>query len=244
MRPTTPQFWHVPDEYQLRSPRYLRALAAACRKLGVSFIENTEVTDIRCLRGNAEIQYEGHWRTTDNIVLTSGAWTGQIATSLDLELSFVPIRGQMLLLKTASPLVHNVINMGQRYILARDDGHTLIGSNEEESGFELGTTDSVLKSLFDFALHLLPGLKSAEQVDAWSGLRPMTFDGFPMIGRVPGVANLYVAAGHHRSGLHLSPGTAVLIADMLSEKTPDIPVDAFQIRKQQSKNAAHSYTNQ
>ncbi len=235
--------WHVPDEYQLRSPRYLQALAAACRQSGVSFFENTDVTDIRCLNGNAEIQYEGHWRTTDNIVLTSGVWTGQIAASLELELSIVPIRGQMLLLKTASPLVKNVINMGQRYILAREDGHTLIGSNEEESGFELGTTDSVLKSLLEFALHLLPELKSAEQVKAWSGLRPMTFDGFPMIGRVPGVANLHIAAGHHRSGLHLSPGTAVLIADMLSEKIPDIPVDAFQIRKQQPNNAARSCTN-
>ena len=235
--------WHVPDEYQLRSPQYLHALAAACRQSGVSFFEKTDVTDIRCRNGIAEIQYEGHWRTTDNIVLTSGVWTGQIAASLQLELSIVPVRGQMLLLKTASPLVHHVINMGQRYILARKDGHTLIGSNEEESGFELGTTDSVLKSLLDFALHLLPDLKSAEQVKAWSGLRPMTFDGFPMIGRVPGVANLYVAAGHHRSGLHLSPGTAVLIADMLSEKTPDIPIDAFQIRKQQSKNAARSCTN-
>jgi glycine oxidase len=234
--------WHVPDEYQLRSPRYLAALKSACGQSGVSFLENTDVTDIRCSDGRAEMHYEGKWRTTDHIVLTTGVWTGHIASSLELELSIVPVRGQILLLKTSEPLVHNIINMGQRYILARDDGHTLIGSNEEESGFELGTTESVLKSLLDFAAHLLPDLKSAEQVKAWSGLRPMTFDGFPMIGRVPGVENLYVAAGHHRSGLHLSPGTAVLIADMLSETAPRIPLDAFQIRKHQSDNPAQFHT--
>lgn len=233
--------WYVPDEYQLRSPWYLRALASACRKSGVSFLENTDVTDIRCLNGHAEMQYDGNWQTTDGIVLTTGVWTGQIAATLELELSIIPIRGQMLLLKTATPLVHSIINMGQRYILAREDGHTLIGSNEEESGFELGTTDSVLQSLLNFATHLLPELESAEQVRSWSGLRPMTFDGFPMIGRVPGIENLYVAAGHHRSGLHLSPGTAVLIADMLSEMTPRIPIDAFQIRKQQRNTPARSY---
>ena len=149
---------------------------------------------------------------------------------------------RFLLLKTASPLIHNIINMGQRYILARKDGHTLIGSNEEEIGFELGTTDSVLNSLLDFATHLLPELKTAEHVKSWSGLRPMTFDGFPMIGPVPGVENLYVAAGHHRSGLHLSPGTAVLIADMLSAVEPRIPIDAFQIRKQPSDHAVRPYT--
>jgi glycine oxidase len=234
--------WHVPDEYQLRSPNYLCALKAACEQLGVNFLENTDVTDIRCLGGQAEMQYEGKWQTADGIVLTTGVWTGQIASSLKLELSIVPIRGQILLLKTASPLIHNIINMGQRYILARKDGHTLIGSNEEEIGFELGTTDSVLNSLLDFATHLLPELKTAEHVKSWSGLRPMTFDGFPMIGPVPGVENLYVAAGHHRSGLHLSPGTAVLIADMLSAVEPRIPIDAFQIRKQPSDHAVRPYT--
>ncbi|MBD53848.1 MAG: D-amino-acid oxidase, partial [Rhodopirellula sp.] len=234
--------WHVPDEYQLRSPNYLAALKTACHQLGVTFLENTNVTDIRYLGGRAEIQYEGNWHTTDGIVLTTGVWTGQLAASLDLELSIVPIRGQILLLKTSRPLIRNIINMGQRYVLAREDGHTLIGSNEEEIGFELGTTDSVLKSLLDFATHLLPDLKAAEHVKSWSGLRPMTFDGFPMIGPVPGVENLYVAAGHHRSGLHLSPGTAVLIADMLSQVKPQIPIDAFQIRTQKRNHDVRSYT--
>ena len=70
----------------------------------------------------------------------------------------------------------------------------------------------------------------------------MTFDGFPMIGPVPGVENLYVAAGHHRSGLHLSPGTAVLIADMLSQVKPQIPIEAFQIRKHKSNHDIQTNT--
>ncbi|MGB0759998.1 MAG: NAD(P)/FAD-dependent oxidoreductase, partial [Rubripirellula sp.] len=235
--------WHVPDEYQLRPPSYLAALKTACEKLDVTFIENTDVTDIRCRGGRAEIQHTGHWHSGDDrIVLTTGVWTGQIASSLKLELSIVPVRGQILLLKTSRPLIRNIINMGQRYVLAREDGHTLIGSNEEEVGFELGTTGTVLNSLMDFATRLLPDLKSAEHVKSWSGLRPMTFDGFPMIGPVTDVENLYVAAGHYRSGLHLSAGTAVLIADMLSEVTPQIPIEAFQIRKQPGNPTTRSCT--
>ena len=235
--------WHVPDEYQLRPPSYLAALKAACEKLDVTFIENTDVTDIRCRGGRAEIQHTGHWHSGDDrIVLTTGVWTGQIASSLKLELSIVPVRGQILLLKTSRPLIRNIIKMGQRSVLAREDGHTLIGSNEEEVGFELGTTGTVLNSLMDFATRLLPDLKSAEHVKSWSGLRPMTFDGFPMIGPVTDVENLYVAAGHYRSGLHLSAGTAVLIADMLSEVTPQIPIEAFQIRKQPGNPTTRSCT--
>ena len=232
--------WYVPDESQLRPPRYLRALAAACAKSGVRFIENTEVTDIRCVNGHAQAQYQGVWHESEHFVLTTGAWTGRVASSLELELSIVPIRGQILLLKTAVPLVTSVINMGNRYVLAREDGHTLVGSNEEEKSFELGTTDSVLESLYQFATHLLPELASAERTAAWSGLRPMTYDRFPMIGHVPGIDNLYIAAGHYRSGLHLSPGTAVLMADIISESTPPIPIDAFHVGKQQRSNATYS----
>ncbi len=105
---------------------------------------------------------------------------------------------------------------------------------EEEAGFELGTTKEVLESLQEFAISLVPELESAQRMDAWSGLRPMTFDGFPMIGRVPETANLYVAAGHFRSGVHLSPATAVALADLMTNKQPQVCLESFRVGKQQS----------
>ena len=146
----------------------------------------------------------------------------------------VPIRGQMLVLQTESPLLNSVVNVGNRYIVCRDDGTTLVGSCEEETGFNLGTTEWMLDSLREFANSIVPELKSAQRVDAWSGLRPMTFDGFPMIGPVPQAPNLYVAAGHFRSGVHLSPGTAVALADLMTNRRPQVSLDAFRVGKQQS----------
>ena len=121
-----------------------------------------------------------------------------------------------------------------RYLVARDDGHTLVGSCEEEVGLQLGTTAEMLASLKEFALDLCPELSGADEVQAWSGLRPMTFDGFPIIGRVPESANVYVASGHYRSGLHLSPATAVAMADLMLGKKPAVSLDAFRVGKQQS----------
>jgi len=157
-----------------------------------------------------------------------------VAKSLRLESSIVPIRGQMLLLKTQSPLLKSVINVGHRYIVCRGDGFTLVGSCEEETRFELGTTKDMLDLLKQFAFSLVPELEFAQYVNAWSGLRPLTFDGFPMIGRVPDTSNLYVAAGHFRSGLHLSPGTAVTLADLLTNRTPQVSLEPFRVGKQQS----------
>ncbi|MGI9474664.1 MAG: NAD(P)/FAD-dependent oxidoreductase [Rubripirellula sp.] len=225
--------WFVPDEYQIRPPRYLRALLAACRDCGVELIDAAEVTDVRVSDGTAAIHYLDQWHSSDAIVLTSGAWTGRIAPSLQLDHSVIPVRGQILLLKTEAPITRSVINVGQRYIVCRDDGHTLIGSCEEETGFELGTTDAVLDSLHQFASELIPELGMARRAGAWSGLRPMTFDGFPMIGRMPDCENLFVAAGHYRSGLHLAPGTAVVVADLIDGMQPCIDLAPFRVGKQQ-----------
>jgi glycine oxidase len=226
--------WWVPGECQIRPPRYLRALEQACRAAGVELVENAAVTDIQSTAHSVHAFVGDRTYSSDSIVVCGGAWTGRIAESLHLEFSIVPIRGQMLLLKTDSPLSRSIINVGHRYVVFRDDGYTLVGSCEEETGFQLGTTDVMLESLREFAVSLLPALKSAKHIDAWSGLRPMTFGGFPMIGRAPGTSNVFVAAGHFRSGLHLSPGTAVAIADLIFGKQPQISLESFGVGKQQS----------
>lgn len=226
--------WWVPDEYQLRSPWHLKALHQACLRAGVTIEEHTNAQDVRDTGSAAEVLVHGDWRSADSVVLCSGAWISQVASSLRLDRSVIPIRGQILLLKTAEPVSERVINVGQRYLVCREDGYILVGSCEEEAGFELGTTDSMLRALREFAISLIPSLASAQGTASWSGLRPMTYDGFPMIGRVPDCKNVYVAGGHFRSGLHLSPGTASVITDVMLGRTPPISLEAFRVGKQQS----------
>ena len=225
--------WWVPDEYQIRPPRFLRALADACHRCGVELVEQSPVSDIRLTDRDAQVRLGDQWARSDSIIVCAGTWTGRVAAMLGLERSVVPVRGQILLLKTERPLLCGIVNVGQRYVLCRDDGHTLVGSCEEEVGFQLGTSAQVLDWLHEFAVSMVQPLSNAQRLGAWSGLRPLTFDGFPMIGRVPETSNLYVAAGHFRSGLHLSPGTAVTIADLVTGQPPQLNVEAFGVGKQQ-----------
>jgi glycine oxidase len=229
--------WWVPDEYQVRPPRYLRALAQGCRQQGVDLREHCAVDDVRIANDPSAVRVDGQWMDCDSLVICAGAWSGRIAASLELESSLVPVRGQILLLQSSQPLLRGVVNIGNRYIVCREDGHTLVGSCEEEVGFELGTTEPVLASLYRFALGKVPALAAARRISQWSGLRPMTFDGFPAIGRVPNTKNVYLAAGHYRSGLHLSLGTAICIADLISGNAPPVDLDAFAVAKQQHERA-------
>lgn len=228
--------WWVPSEYQVRSPELLRALAHACSASGVELIENAPVEDVRSAAGGASLRCAGQWHSADAVVICGGPWSGFAAESLRLEMSLVPIRGQILMLKTAAPLLKSIVNLGQRYLVCRDDGRTLIGSCEEEVGFQAGTDDAMLRSLREFAANVCPALADAPTDKAWSGFRPMTFDGFPMLGRVPNTESVYVSAGHYRSGLHLSCASAVVMADLISGQTPAIDLAPFRVGKQQSRH--------
>jgi glycine oxidase len=231
-----PDAWWVPDECQIRSPRYLQALVAACRSQSVDFVEDSPVVRIQD-RNAIGVQTPASLIQGDFVVLTSGAWTGQIDESFDLQQSLVPVRGQMLLFKSPTQSIRSVINVGNRYLVPRNDGNTLVGSNEEEVGFVNATTPETLGSLCQFAVELCPHLEDAEIAASWSGLRPMTFDGFPMIGRMPGRDNVFVAAGHYRSGIHLSCGTAEVLANLIDGRDNLVDLNAFQVGKQQHHNA-------
>jgi len=192
-------------ESQVRPPDLLRGLAQACRVAGVRVDEFVGGELVR--RGGRAAFRVAHrdgsgvagnsWQdiTADAIVLCGGVWSGQAAEDFGLKMSLVPIRGQMLLYRLASPPFRSIVNEGHRYFVPRDDGHVLVGSGEEEVGFQNGTTPECLAMLAQWAQGLLPELAALKPVNAWSGLRPATFDGFPIIGVVPDAANLFVASG-------------------------------------------------
>jgi len=144
-------------------------------------------------------------------------------------LEIEPVRGQMLLYKVPKPLTRHILEIGPRYVVPRDDGRILVGSTEERVGFEKANTPDGLAGLQAFAKRMVPALADAPLEQTWSGLRPHTRRGTPYIGRVPDCENLFIAAGHFRAGLHLSPITGRLAAQLVREESPELPMDAFAI---------------
>ncbi len=153
----------------------------------------------------------------ERICVTAGCWTAPLLRQLDIELPVQPVRGQIVQLRLPQLPFRCVIEQGRRYLVPRPDGLILVGSTEELTGFENKTTSDGIRSLLDFAYSLVPELKEAEVVRQWAGLRPGSPNGVPFLGRMDVFDNLYVGAGHFRSGLQMSPGSAKLLADMLMD---------------------------
>ena len=83
--------------------------------------------------------------------------------------------------------------------------------------------------LIRFAVELVPCLADAGVEQCWAGLRPGSPDGLPYLGQVPGTENLYIGAGHFRSGLQMSPGTAVLLRQLVLGQEPSIPLEGLTV---------------
>jgi glycine oxidase len=221
--------YHLPDMGQVRNPRHVKALLAGCRAHGVrlrpgcpahGFARQGErVTAVQTAAGPLP---------AGRFLLTAGAWTGGLLGPLGWRPGIRPVRGQIALLNTTAPLFHRVLLWGPRYLVPRPDGRVLVGSTEEDAGFEKKTTAGAIRELLDLAATLVPGLAKAHLETCWAGLRPGSPDGLPFLGLVPGCVNLFVAAGHFRSGIQLSPGTALVMKELLLEQEPTVALEAFR----------------
>jgi glycine oxidase len=220
----------LPGEVQIRPPWNVRALEAACKNRGVEISSDMEIEDFEIADGVIHAA-----RTAADVIcaetycIAAGAWTGGLMKKIGLQLPIKPVRGQMVLLKTLAPILKRVLYVGGRYFVSREDGRMLVGSTLEDVGFDKRVTADAVQELLDAVLQWLPELRTAEIERCWSGLRPGSADGLPYMGRLPGVRNGFIAAGHYRSGLILAPGTAVLMSQLIRGEEPELDLAPFQV---------------
>ncbi|MBM4021424.1 MAG: FAD-dependent oxidoreductase [Planctomycetes bacterium] len=222
----------LPDEMRIRPPRHLEALERSCAGRGVSLSHDSEVTGITVAGGRVnglEVRSPQGAETVvaGSYVLAAGAWSGPLAESIGLAIDTRPIRGQIALLRLPQQVLGRIVNRGLDYLVPRDDGRILAGSTLEDVGFDRATVPTDIARLLAVAAELVGDLAGATVEKTWAGLRPGSADGLPSIGRVPGKENVIVAAGHFRAGLHQSPGTAVIVADLLEGKSPPLDIGPF-----------------
>ena len=220
----------LPGMAQVRNPWHLRALIDACKKQGVRLSPGMPIATFE--RRDSTISgirlSNGERRSANQYLLAAGAWCENLLEPFGLSTGIHPVRGQIVLLKTERPQFHRIMLAGKNYLVPREDGHVLIGATEEpEACFEKENTPDAIAALIAFGNSLVPELARAEMVKCWAGLRPGSRDGLPSIGRVGNFDNFFLASGHFRAGIQLSPGTGLVVSDLLMSRTSKIPLDDF-----------------
>ena len=231
--------WWLPEESQVRNPRHLKALALACARRGVELSSGIAVEgfDVAAGRVAHVVTSEGKVAARQ-VCITSGPWSRGLASRLGLELPVRPVRGQMVLLSSPRPVLRSIVNAGKEYLVPRPDGRILVGSTEEDAGFDKRTTAQAIARLIDLAVWLAPPLADLSIEQCWAGLRPASHDQLPYLGRLPGCENAFVATGHFRHGLQLSPGTAVVMSRLMMGVDPVVDLAPFRLDRNKSNGLA------
>lgn len=197
----------------------MRALERACVSLGVTFLEGSEVLELKRsasseLDGVVMQTAEGEQRTltAEQVVLCCGAWSSRLLP----ELPVVPVKGQMLSLQGPREALKRVIFGPGIYMVPREDGLVVVGATSEpDAGFSEGLTPDGQKQLQAGVSALIPKATGWPPMERWWGFRPCTPDQGPLLGPGP-IPGLWLACGHHRNGVLLAAITAQLTAEGLS----------------------------
>lgn len=210
----------MPGVAQVRNPRLVKSARRALEGR-IVLREQEEVLEILVEQGRTRgvRTHNGEIRA-DRVVICTGAWTAKLLEQLGRRPEIEPVRGQMILFLSRPGQINHITLYRDRYVIPRRDGHVLIGSTLEHTGFVKATTAEAKEALYRSAVELFPILKRTPIEDHWSGLRPGSPSGIPYIGAYPGIEGIYFNAGHFRNGVVTGPASARLVADLILGRAP------------------------
>jgi glycine oxidase len=206
------------------------ALPLAAAAAGVELQEETEVLAVTGRASAVEVRTQRGMVSAGAFVNCCGAWAGSVQHSEQERFAAAavePRKGQMLAVRMPSPLdLPYVLRSGEIYLVPRGAGLIAIGATVERVGFDRRVEPAVVERLRAQAAELWPPMASAAVVESWSGLRPGTSDGLPLIGSA-GAPNCWIATGHFRNGILLAPATGLVVRQLLEGSAPAVSLDAF-----------------
>src|SRR6266436_4910824 len=137
-----------------------------------------------------------------------------------------PAKGQMAALRADDLKIERVLWSEKIYLVPRNDGRIVAGATVEHAGFDKRVTAGGIERILSAAIELAPGLANARIEETWAGLRPDSPDHLPILGPTD-IGGLVVATGHFRSGILLTPITARLVREWITEQRVSVDWDRF-----------------
>jgi sarcosine oxidase subunit beta len=185
-----------------------------------------------------------------SVVIATGAWSAAAGQLVGINLPIQPRKGTLVVTApVADDFLRCKIILSAGYmdsihagkggvsvaanIQQVKNGNLLLGSTRQFAGFDFSVEAETAGQVLSRCTRYLPGLKQAQVIRMWAGLRPSTPDLLPVIGPVRSVPGLYVAAGHEGIGITEAPITGKLIQQMITGETLAVDVknltpDRFQ----------------
>lgn len=196
---------------------------------GVKFLYNHEVLDFKIKNQKIESLITQHNAYNfDEIIITSGAWSGILSEKLGISLPLQGGKGYSMMFEGLGDKVNIPAIMLEARATATPMGNTLrCAGTMEIAGIDLSVNMNRVKGIVQGVNSFYPELPiNIPQKEAiWSGLRPCSPDGLPYIGRISSFKNVVIATGHGMMGLSLGPATGKLVSEIIGQHPLSINID-------------------
>ncbi|MBW5284559.1 D-amino acid dehydrogenase [Burkholderia gladioli] len=208
-------------------------LAAMAEELGVQFRYNTPIDALAIAGGRiAGVQCGGELVRGDAYVVALGSYSTRFLSNI-IKIPVYPLKGYSItapIVDTAAAPVSTVLDETYKIAITRFDSRIRVGGMAEIAGFDKRLNQARRETLEMCVNDLFPGGGDTSKASFWTGLRPMTPDGTPIVGRTP-VPNLFLNTGHGTLGWTMSCGSGQLLADLMSGKKPAIQADDLSVHR-------------
>ena len=202
------------------SLRLFRALNAGMQQLGVTYLPEHRVSEIKPAQGQFHVVTPKGELRSQKIVLAAGIDNARLAPMVGLNVPVRPQRGQLIVTEKTAPFLHYPVQT----VRQTDEGGVMLGDSQEEAGADPTVTSPVISVLADRAVRMFPKLANLNIVRTWAALRVMTKDGFPIYDQSQAFPGAFSAACH--SGVTLAAAHALLLAPSIA--AGKLPADDFE----------------
>ncbi|MFI8746166.1 D-amino acid dehydrogenase [Pseudomonas sp. NPDC077186] len=213
-------------------------LAEMCIKLGVEFRfgQNIQRLDAVGDRING-VWIDGKLETADRYVLALGSYSPQLLKPLGVRAPVYPLKGYSLtvpIVNAEMAPTSTILDETYKVAITRFDGRIRVGGMAEIAGFDLSLNPKRRATLEMITADLYPEGGDLKQAEFWTGLRPATPDGTPIVG-ASAYRNLFLNTGHGTLGWTMACGSGRLLADLIGNKRPQISAEGLDISRYSGK---------
>jgi len=214
--------------------KFTGALAAMAANRGVTFRYGETIRSLVAQDGRvAGIETDTGRITADRYLLALGSHSAAMLRPLGLKLPVYPVKGYSItvpIVDAASAPESTLMDESYKIAITRLGGRIRVGGMAEISGYNNALPERRRATLTHSLTDLFAGAGDVGAASYWSGLRPMTPDGTPVIGATP-YDNLFLNTGHGTLGWTMACGSGRLIADLIGGRTPDIEAGDLSIAR-------------
>lgn len=218
------------DDAHLNPGVVMDRLGRFLQAKGVEIVEDCEVDRfVRGGKGIEKVMAGGREFVADEFVVTAGVWSRKLVDDLRIEIPLVPGKGQHMMVEKSPVRMEVPMILEDARVAVTPMGDSVrFGGTMELGAWSSKVNQARLGGMKRSIRKILPQFAgSLENVTTWTGLRPCTPDGLPVVGRPEGYSNLFLATGHAMMGMSLGPVTGLCVAESLSGAKLTVPIHAL-----------------